>query len=274
MDVKTNPCIIYQRLRPSTPEASELARQTVWPLADELVAHKGYTICGLYGDSEIAPPFCGGTEIRPGFESALRHAKQIAAILGTCTLIVGDASPIGDGDPFLPAYVPPDASDQVDIVLINFHLRSHAIAVPLRTAWRYFDRKLSTQKQPHIIGAPPELVGPDRDIEVFVERNPERLLAHLYVANPTEEEIALDWKQFMRRAGHNAAEMDGGEWRPLDIPGGFGAYLLTIYQGDLPWVRQLRFKCEEGARRTIGTIHLTPSDMARDRLPVIWEGRE
>lgn len=274
MHWNVDPCIIYQRLRPSAPEASELARQAVWPLADELVEHKGYTVCSLYGDSEFAPPFCGSSEIRPGFELALTHAKEVAAKLGTCTLIVGDASPIGDGDPFLPAHVPPDASGNVDIVLVNFHLRPSVIAFPLRSAWRYFDRRRKTQKRPHFIEPPPELVGPGRDIEVFVRRDPERLLAHLYVANPTDKEIALDWKQLMRRPGQNAADMDGGEWRPLDIHGGFGSYLETIYQGDLPWVRQLRFKREEDGRRLVGSLHLTPSDMTRDRLPLIWEETE
>lgn len=149
-----NACIIYQRLRPSAPEASELARQTVWPVADELVEHKGYTVCGLYGDSEFAPPFCGGSEIRPGFESALSHAREIARRDGACTLVVGDASPIGDGDPFLPAQVPPDVNGGVNIVLINFHLRPSAVAFPLRSAWRYFDRKRNTQKRPHIADPP------------------------------------------------------------------------------------------------------------------------
>lgn len=273
MDAKANPCIIYQRLRPSAPEASEIANRTIWPLADELVAHKGYTLCGLYGDSEFAPPFCGGSEIRPGFKSALAHAEEIAAEVGTCTLIIGDASSIGGGDPFLPAYVPADGNGQVHVSLVNFHLQPHVIAVPLRSAWRCFDRNRKIQTQPQLLGVPLDLVGPAWDIEIFVRRDPERLLAGLYVANPTPTPITLKWAQLLQRLDQAAADIEVGGWRALDIPSGCGAHLANIFQGELPWARQLRFKHENGGQRRVGSIHLTPSDIKRDRLPLIWEDR-
>lgn len=268
-----NPCIIYQRLRPSAPEASEYARQTVWPMADELVAHKGYVISGLYGDSEFAPPFCGGSEIRPGFESALGHAREIAAEVGTCRLIIGDASPIGSGDPFLPAYVPADGNGQVHVSLVNFHLQPHIIAVPLGLAWQWFDRNRKVQTQPQILGVPLDLDGPAWEIEIFVRRDPKRLLASLYVANPTPKPIMLKCAQLLQRMGQNPVEIEVGGWRDLNISSGRGAHLEDIYQGELPWARQLRFKHENGGRKRVGSVHLTPSDMARDRLPLIWEGR-
>ncbi len=266
------PCIIYQRLRPSSPEASALANETVWPLADELVAHRGYTVCGLYGDSEYAPPFCGGSEIRPGFNHALRHAREIAANVGTCTLIIGDASAIGDGDPFLPAYVPWDINGQVDIQLVNFHLRSHAIATSLRSAWRYFDLNRKTETQPRLIDAP-LIAGPKKEIEVFVRRDPERLLASLYLANPMQTPMTLKWTQLLRRQDQDPLELKGGDWRDLVIPGGCGAHLETVFQGELPWVRQLRLKHKKGRHKGVSSVHLLPSDMARDRHPLIWEDR-
>ena len=268
-----DPCIIYQRLRPSAPEASEHACETVWPMAEELVAHKGYVTSGLYGDSEFAPPFCGGSEIRPGFQSALNHAEEIAAKVGICMLIIGNASSIGGGDPFLPTYVPADGNGQVNISLVNFHLQPQIIAVPLLTAWRWFDRHRKIQTQPHLLGVPLDLVGPPREIEIFVRRDPERLLAGLYVANPTAGSITLKWAQLLQRLGRNTAPIEVGGWRALDVPSGSGAHLLDIYQGELPWVRQLRFMQDNGGQKRVGSVHLTPSDMERDRLPLIWEGR-
>lgn len=269
-----NPCIIYQRLRPSEPEASEYACQTIWPIANELVRHRGYTTCGLYGDSEFAPPFCGGSEIRPGFESALEHAREIAAGVGTCTLIIGNASSIGGGDPFLPIDRPADGDGRVDVSLVNFHLRPHVISVPLSTAWRWFDRNRKVQTQPQLLGVPLDLDGPTWDIEVFVRRDPKSLLASLYVSNPTARPIALKWAQLLQRLGQNPVEIEVGGWRDLNISSGCGAHLENIYQGELPWVRQLRFKHERGDLKRLGSVHLTASDMARDRLPLIWEGRD
>lgn len=269
----TNPCIIYQRLRPSEPEASKYAQQEIWPMAHELVAHKGYVISGLYGDSEFAPPFCGGSEIRPGFESALKHAEEISAEVGSCTLIIGDASPIGGGDPFLPDHMPADGEGQVDVSLVNFHLQPHIIAMPLLTAWQWFDRHREVQTQPQRLGVPLDLVGPKWEIEIFVRRDPERLLASLYVANPTQRPITLKWAQLLRRLGQNARDIEVGGWRALEVQSGCGAQLVDVYQGELPWVRQLRFKHEHGGRKRVGSLHLTPSDMMRDRLALLWEDR-
>mgnify|MGYP000465741059 CR=1 FL=1 len=190
-----------------------------------------------------------------------------------CTLLIGDTSPIGDGDPFMPAYIPPDENGQVHVRIVHFHLRPTALAFPPRSAWRYFDRKRNTHRRPHLIEAPPELVGPGQDIEVFIRRDTERLLAHLYVANPMDKEIELDWTQILARPGQDAANLSGGEWRPLDIHGGCGAYLQTIHQGDLPWVRQLRFKHVKASQKRVGSLHLTPSDMMHDRLRLVWEDR-
>jgi len=134
MDTNAYPCIIYQRQRPSAPEASHFAWQTAAPQADELVAQEGYTVRGLCGDSEFAPPFCGGSEIRPGYEAAWRHARKIAAEHGACTIIIGNASPIGDGDPFMPAYEPADTIGRVYVRLVNFHLHSQALYTSLRSA--------------------------------------------------------------------------------------------------------------------------------------------
>ena len=269
-----NPCIIYQRLRPSAPEASNHASREIWPMAYELVRHRGYTICGLYGDSEFAPPFCGGSEIRPGFESALAHAREVAAGVGTCTLIVGNASSIGGGDPFLPAELPEQEDGHVDITLTNFHLRPHIIAVPLRTAWQWFDRNRKVQTQPQVLGVPLNLRGPAWGIEIFVRRDPKRLLASLYVANPTSRPVTLKWAQLLQRLGQNPVEIKIGGWRDLNISSGCGAHLADIYQGELPWVRQLRFEHEDDGQKRLGAVHLTPSDMVRDRLQLVWEGRD
>jgi hypothetical protein len=84
----------------------------------------------------------------------------------------------------------------------------------------------------------------------------------------------LKWAQLLQRQGQKAAEIQVGGWRNLDISSGCGAHLVDIYQGELPWVRQLRFKHEEGGRKRVGSVHLTPSDMERDRVPLIWEGRD
>ena len=268
-----NPCIIYQRLRPSALKASEYARQEIWPMAHELVAHKGYEIAGLYGDSEFAPPFCGGSELRPGFESAVEHAEEIAAKVGTCTLIIGDASSIGGGDPFLPDYAPTDGEGQVHVSLVNFHLQPHIIAVPLRSAWRWFDRHRKIQTQPQLLGIPLDRVRPKWGIEIFVRRDPKCLLASLYVANPTPRPITLKWAQLLRRLGQNPVEIQVAGWRDLNISSGCGAHLEDIYQGELPWVRQLKFKHENDVQKRLGSVHLAPSDMARDRLPLTWEGR-
>lgn len=269
-----NPCIIYQRLRPSAPEASQHASREIWPMAYELVRHRGYTICGLYGDSEFAPPFSGGSEIRPGFESALAHAREIAAELGICTLIIGNADSIGGGDPFLPAELPADGNGLVDITLTNFHLQPHVIAVPLRRAWRWFDRNRKVQTQPQILGVPLDLAGPPWAIEVFVRRDLKRLLASLYVANPTEKPITLKWAQLLQPVGHKPVEIQVGGWRELNISSGCGAHLMDIYQGELPWVRQVRFKHEDNGQKRLGSVHIAPCDMMRDRLPLIWEGRD
>lgn len=212
------PCIIYQRLRPSAPEASEYARKTIWPLADKLVAHEGYTLCGLYGDSEFAPPYCGGSEIRPGFELAMRRTKQIAREIGTCALLVGDGSAIGDGDPFLPSYAPSDLSG-VDIRVVNFHLRSHARTTNLRAAWRYFDhyREAEARSQPSTIpiGCP----AVTREIQIVIRRDPERLLANLYVTNPLPAPLRLEWQQIVRRPDRNVPDLQHGDWHTLVIPG-------------------------------------------------------
>ena len=268
-----NPCIIYQRLRPSAPEASKFALREIWPIADQLVQHKGYTICGLYGDSEFAPPFCGGSEIRPGFESALGHAREIAAEIGTCALIIGNASSIGGGDPFLPSKLLIAENEQVAVTVTNFHLRPNVIAVPLHTAWRWFDRNRKVQTQPQLLGVPLDRTEPTWEIELFIRRDPGRLLGSLYVANPTPLPITLKWTQLLQRQDHNPIEIEVAGWRDLTIPNGFGAHLLDIYQGESPWARQLRFKHETGGSKRLGSIHLTPSDMARERLALVWEGR-
>lgn len=265
------PCIVYQRLRPRACRASDAAMRTTGSLVEGLVKDGGFTLRGLFGDSEFAPPFCGASEVRPGFEAALETAKSIAAERGACTLIIGNAGPIGDGDPFLPSF-DPEGSSNVEVVLINCHLRPGRVGFPLRSAWRRFARELRAQKQPHIIPAPRKIFGSDQVIEVFVRRDPERLRAHLY-ANTTAGQIELDWKRLVRQPGRASVDVNGEDWIPLDIHSGFGAYLETIYQGDLPWVRQLRFKHREGSRKRVGVLHLTPSDLARKRLPLIWEAR-
>lgn len=249
---KNNPCIIYQRLRPSEPEASEYARQTVWPMADELVVHKGYVVAGRYGDSEFAPPFCGGSEIRPGFQSAIKHAEEIAAEAGTCTLIVGDASPIGSGDPFLPACLPGDGVGGVQVSLVNLHLQPDIIAVPLRLAWEWFHRDQKVQTHPPLIDLA-QFGEPTSEIEVFVRREPERLLASLYVANPTPSPLTLRWTQLLQRPSGNTPEIHVAGRRDLDIPSGHGAHLLDIYQGELLWARQFRFNHEDGGEKRVGS---------------------
>jgi hypothetical protein len=194
--------------------------------------------------------------------------------VGKCTLIIGDAGAIGDGDPFLPAYVPVEGETEVRIDLVNFHLQPHIIAVPLRKAWRCFDRHRKIRAQPQLLGVPLDLAGPPWGIEIFVRRDPERLLAGLYVANPTPKPIMLKWAQLLQQQSHNAAEIQVGGWRTLDVSSGCGAHLVDIYQGERPWVRQLRFKHEDSGGKKVGSVHLTPSDMMRDRLPLIWEVRE
>lgn len=262
------PCIIYQRLRPSAQEASRFAAENVWPLVDEVVEQEELTPCGLYGDSEFAPPFCGGSEIRPGFEAALAHAKRTASKLGICTVLIGDATPIGDGDPFLPPYLPSASEHGVRMRVGNFHTWPHASSISLRSAWRFFDHYGETQ---HIAAEGHEVAVDTTgyDIEVLIRRMPNRCLARLYLANPTCRPLCVEWKQVRREAA--PADLVAGDWQEITVPPGRAAYLVTVLQGELPWARQIRVKGSIEGKRVIGSTHLNPADMVRNSVPFIWE---
>ena len=263
------PCIIYQRLRPSAQEASQFAAERVWPLVDKVVEQEGFTPCGLYGDSEFAPPFCGSSEIRPGLEAALAHAKRIASKVGICTLLIGDAAPIGDGDPFLPAYLLPSAIDGVSVRLVNFHL-TDAQSTNLPSAWRSFELY---REQAHDAATGHEVaVGPTcSQVGVLIERAPDRLLGRLYLANPTQLELRVQWKLLIRKELCSREGLDVGEWREIAVPSGRAVYLETVLQGELPWARQLRIKGAMNEKRLVGSVHLSPADMMRDSVPFVWE---
>lgn len=263
------PCVIYQRLRPSAPEASRFATGNIWPLVTELVEREELTPCGLYGDSEFAPPFCGGSEIRPGLEAALAHAKRIARKLGICTVLIGDAAPIGDGDPFLPAHLPRCSDHRVSVQLVNFHLRPHARSTSLRSAWRLFEL-YREQLHTAAIGQELAISSTCSGVGVQIEQIPDRWLARLYLANPTRTPLCMEWKQIQREAA-NAGELGVGDWQEITVPPGRAAYLVTVLQGELPWARQIRIKCTIEGKRVIGSTHLSPADMARNRVPFIWE---
>lgn len=265
-----HPCIIYQRLRPSTPEASGYATEVIWPLVDRVVEQENYTPCGLYGDSEFAPPFCGGYEIRPSFEQALAHASRIAGKLGRCTLLIGNAASLGDGDPFLPGYWQPGLARDVHTRLVNFTLRPQLRSTPLRSAWRYFDQYLRAEQHKAVgetIPVPPVCA----DIELRLKRMPERLLARIYLANPRLQPLHLQWKQLIRPVDRAPAELRSTDWSSITVPAREAVYLETVLQGELPWVRQVRVKGEICGMRRVGTAHLSPFDMVRDSVPLAWE---
>lgn len=263
------PCVIYQRLRPSAPEASRLATESVWPLVDRVVEQRELTPCGLYGDSEFAPPFCGGSEIRPGLEAAFAHAKRIASNVGICTVLIGDAAPIGDGDPFLPAQLPRYSDHGVSVRVVNFHLRTHARSTALRSAWRFFELY---REQLHRAASGQVLAinSTCSDVVVQIERIPDRWLARLYLANPTSRALCMEWKQ-VRRVAANATESGVGDWQEISVPPGRAAYLVTVLQGELSWARQIRIKGFIEGKRVIGSTHLNPADMTRNSVPFIWE---
>jgi|GEM_PF-3770729 len=271
MDWNVYPCIIYQRLRPSAPEASRVAVDTVWPLIDEVVAREDYTPCGLYGDSEFAAPFCGGSEIRPGFQLALQRARLIASRLGFCTLLIGDGSVIGDGDPFLPACQPSEANGGVDMRMAHFHLRRRPRSISLRSAWRHFEKNKKREYQAALAEKPLQLAASTGEIELLIRRDPSRLLARIFLANPGETPVTFKWRQMVRQEGRVEPGLEETEWSTVEVPGGCAAYLDTIFQGELPWVRQLRVRHQAWGRKVVGSAHVTPSDMLRDRLPLIWE---
>ena len=58
------------------------------------------------------------------------------------------------------------------------------------------------------------------------------------------------------------------------VPSGAAAYLDSVFQGDQPWVRQLRFKNAVPGRNVLGYLHLSPEMMIRDSLPLTWEDRD
>lgn len=270
MDRNVYPCIIYQRLRPSAPEASQLAVNTIWPLVDEIVARENYTPCGLYGDSEFARPFCGGSEIRPGFERALQHARKVAANLGLCTLLVGDGSAIGDGDPFLPVYNPIDANAGIYVRVANFHLRPHAQSTSLRSAWRCVEDQRRREAQVALVENPIMLEDSTDEFELLVRRDPHRLLARLYFASNFGAPVRFKWRRLVRRDGAEPS-LEESAWSSVEVASGSAVYLDTVFQGELPWVKQLRIRHQAWGHKVIGTAHITPSDMLRDRLPLIWE---
>ena len=63
---------------------------------------------------------------------------------------------------------------------------------------------------------------------IFVRRDPVRLLASLYVANPTPRPITLKWAQLLQQMGQNPVEIEVSGWRDLNIPSGCGAHLEDI----------------------------------------------
>lgn len=247
MGDNVHPCIIYQRLRPSAPEASQYANEHIWPLADELVDRDGYSVCGLYGDSEFAPPFCGGSEFRPGFALALGRARAIAARLGLCTLLIGNADAIGDGDPFLPPLSKVGDAEGVHVRVANFYLRSHAGSTCLRAAWRYFEEYKSSLTRAALFEQPLTLTGSDNSIELIIRRDPGQHLARLYLANPDQVPIIVKWRRLMQQ--HDAVDtpLECPAWSTLKVPGRCAAYLDTVFQGDLQWVRHCRSDTKLGA---------------------------
>jgi len=264
------PCIIYQRLRPSAPEASRWAQEVIWPRTHELVARAEYTPCGLYGDSEFAPPFCGGSEIRPGFELAVKRAKVIATRLGICTLIIGDGSAIGDGDPFLPTYQPLEG-DGLQVCLVNSHLQSEAHPIALQSAWRYFENSKGSEVRAAQAEPAVGLAASTHEIELLVRRDPERLLARFYLANPLDSHVTFQWKQLVRHQDHAHASAECPEWVNVEVLAGHAAYLGTVFQGDMPWVRQVRVRHQAWGRKVVGSAHISPSDMSRERIGFTWE---
>lgn len=263
------PCIIYQRLRPSEPAASRHALDHIWPMADRVLEREGYYNCGLYGDSEYAPPFCGGSEIRPGFEAALDRARAIASKLGVCTVLVGNAAPIGDGDPFLPPLATEDVDRGVRVRLINFQLRSPTRSISLRSAWRYFDRAQQGEKaqaSDHLI----PVQGNGADIEMLIEVDHPRMRARLYLTNPASLAVSVQWKLLVQRTSPSM-RVDLVPWNTLVIPPGRGAYLASLWKAELPWVRQLRVKCSAPGAKLFGAVHFSPADIGRGRLPLVWK---
>lgn len=272
MSADIHPCIIYQRLRPSAPRESEIAEVIIFPWADQLAAREGYTVCGLYGDSEFAPPFCGGSEIRPGYEAALDQAKSLAAQHGLCTLIIGNAAPIGDGDPFVPAYVAPEDNGNVRMQLINTHLLPQAELASLCDVWNDLNRNLAAERE-DFAGQSLDISGAGSEIEVHIHRVPERLLARLYLANPLPTPLVIKWRQLSLPACHSKQMSFGADWSDIVVPNGRALYLDTVFQGAPSWVRQLRFRGMFSGRKAMGVLHLVPSDMVRDKLALTWEDR-
>ena len=263
------PCIIYQRLRPSAPQASRHALDHIWPLADQLVEQEGYYPCGQYGDSEFAAPFRGGSEIRPGFEGALARARGIASKLGVCTVLVGNAAPIGDGDPFLPPLVKEDADRGVHVRLINFPLRPHARSTSLRSAWRLINeaqRIESEQAANRRIG----LSGAPTETAIAIEVDHAQALARLYLINPFARAVSVQWKLLVRQQC-SPGVIEPEPWRALLIPARHGSYLTSVWRGELTLARQLRVKHARGGAKRLGTVHFGPADMSKAVLPLVWE---
>lgn len=239
---------------------------------DELEELENYTVFGRYGDSEYAPPFCGASEIRPSYELALSHAEKIASKFGKCTLVVGNAGPIGDGDPFLPAIGSMDLTSRVHIRLANYHLRKHAQSTSLRAAWGYFAEFQKAEKEVRRIEAPINLDRPTNDVEVCIRRNNECHSAGLYVTNPLHLPLSLKWKQNVRQ-GFPGTRTALGEWQTLTVPAGAASYIDSVFQGEQPWVRQLRIRHAIAGRNVLGSVHLSPEMLMRDSLKLDWEDR-
>ena len=266
------PCIIYNRLRPAAPEASTHAMKTIWPLAAKLVKLENYSVFGRYGDSEYAPPFCGASELRPGYDAASKHANELASSFGRCTLIIENASPLGDGDPFMPNFMSSDVENPVHIRLMNFHLRLHARSTSLRSAWGYFNEHQRVEREKQLLNGPIELLRKSSNVEVIVKRDTKKHSASIFISNPTSQPLTIRWTQHMQM-GHGAATLLG-QWKHLTIPPESAGYLDTIFQGDQPWVRQLRIRDAIIGRNVLGCVHLSPEMMTRDRIPLIWENRD
>ena len=267
------PFFHYKRIRLDARRDSVLAFDQVIDEFKALGANEGWLDCGGFGDDEIAPPFCGSSEPRLGWNLLLRDARQYSELHGVDVAVIADASPLGNGDPFLPARSLVSADRSLRVYVSNFHLRDHALLTPLRSAWKLFDESCRRERQKQAAAGAVQL----RKVplgEVIIRQNPRLKLVNLYVANPTDEAITIKWKIACRAAGQGNEFAWPDTKCELTIAPGCAGYLDTAFQGEEDWVRYLRIWRGEGRQTTVGSIIIMPSMLVQDKLVLSWSSYE
>lgn len=130
---------------------------------------------------------------------------------------------------------------------------------------------MALERQRAATEAPIPLWTKSKEIEIVIKHDTAKGVARLHLANPGPNSVAFEWRQMIRQELEDEHCLDPPVWHKLEVPPAHAGYLDTVFQGEQPWVRQLRVKHRAGGHKALGTAHVAPHDILKHSLRLVWE---